>query len=272
MSKFFVVSEQIKDDLIDIVGEDVKHIACVLRLQQEDEILVCNKDKGITYQAKIMDILKEKVVCQIENEIKTTNESKKVDVTIFQGLPKADKMEYIIQKATELGVNTIVPVSMKRCIVKLDGKDSIKKIERWQKIAEGAAKQSQRDRIPKVEKIQNLKTMKEMISDFDLFLVAYEEEKTHSIKSKLLDLHIKRGADEIELISKMKLGDKSENFKIREKLKIGVMIGPEGGLEQEEVNELSQYGAKVVSLGNRILRTETASLVVLSNIMYEFEH
>jgi len=270
MPKFFVAGNQIKDKTIHIIGEDVNHIVHVLRLQKDDEIMVCNKENGITYQTQITGVLKDEVVCQILSEIEGTSESK-VEVTIFQGLPKADKMEYIIQKSTELGVRTIVPVRMKRCIVKVEGKDEIKKIDRWQKISEVAAKQSGRDIIPNIENIMCIENIKAMISNFDLFLVAYEEEKIHTLKERLLKLHLERGKKEIELFNKMQLGDRSEDFKIKEKLKIGVVIGPEGGLDKKEVEELEQSGAELVTLGKRILRTETASIAILSNIIYEFE-
>ena len=247
MPKFFVSNEQIKDGTICIIGEDVNHIANVLRLKKDDEILVCDKDKNVTYCTRLVDILKENVICQILREIEQTTESN-VDITIFQGLPKADKMEYIIQKSTELGVKEIIPVAMKRCIVKLDGKDEIKKIDRWQKIAEVAAKQSGRDMIPKIERVIHINDIKEMISNFDLILIAYEEEKIVTLKTAL-----KRLKDRIE------------------KLKIGIVIGPEGGIEKEEVKCLKEKGAIVITLGSRILRTETASLTILSNIIYEFE-
>ncbi len=250
MPKFFVSDNQIKDGQINIVGEDVNHIINVLRLKIEDEIDVCDKDMGITYNSKIIEFSKESVVCKILEKIEKTTESS-IDVTIFQGLPKADKMEYIIQKSTELGVKTIIPVAMKRCIVKLDKKDEVKKIERWQKIAEVASKQSGRDLIPTIKQLENINQIKETISEFDLVIVAYEEEKIVTLKDELIklkDIYIKNS-----------------------KLKIGVVIGPEGGLDKQEVEDLKQSGAKVITLGERILRTETAPLMILSNIMYEFE-
>ena len=269
MSKFFVEGHQIQNEMITILGEDVNHIANVLRLKKQDEIFVCDKDEAITYRAKIIDMSKEKVVCKIIEQVEETTESD-VEVTIFQGLPKADKMEYIIQKATELGAKEIVPVAMKRCVVKLDQKDEVKKIARWQKIAEVAAKQSGRDRIPNVHRVIKLQEMKNLISKFDLFWVAYEEEKEVTLKQVIVKEHMKRAEKNLQRLSKMQLGDKIEKEKIP--LKVGVVIGPEGGLEGEEVEELKASGAKVVTLGKRILRTETASLAILSIIMYEFEN
>lgn len=250
MAKFFVENNQIKDDIIEIIGEDVNHIAKVLRLENEDNIFVCNKNTAITYKAKIMEMLKDKIIAKILEEVVDTRESK-VNVTIFQGLPKADKMEYIIQKSTELGVKKIVPVEMKRCVVKLDEKDKVKKLARWQKIAESAAKQSGRDAIPELNEIVSITNLKERIKDFNLFLVAYEGESTNTLKFELQ-------------YAKRTIIDK-------ENIKIGVVIGPEGGFEEKEIEELCINGAKVVTLGKRILRTETASLAVLSNIMYEYD-
>ena len=166
-----------------------------------------------------------------------------VEVDIFQGLPKADKMEYIIQKCVEIGVHKIVPVNMKYCIAKI--KDEEKKNIRWNKISEVASKQSKRNIIPKVEKSINMSKLCSEIKNYDLAIVAYENEDNITIKNIL----------------------KSEN----KPKKIAVVIGPEGGISQEEVAELIKAGAKKVSLGNRILRTETAPIVALSMIAYEYD-
>ena len=254
MPKFFVENSQIKNELIEIQGEDVNHISNVLRLQKEDIITITDKDTSNSYNTYIVELNKEKVICKIIEKIEDTTESK-VRVTIFQGLPKADKMELIIQKTTELGVNKIVPVSMKRCIVKLEGKDSIKKIERWRKIAEVASKQSGRDVIPNIENVENIKKVCENIKYFDLFLVAYENEKENSLKNELTNFKINLSKEKEECVE----------------YKIGILIGPEGGIDIEEINLLKEAGAKTVSLGKRILRTETAPITMLSNIIYELE-
>ena len=150
-------------------------------------------------------------------------------------------MELIIQKSVELGVNAIVPVSMKRCVVKLDSKDESKKISRWQKIAESAAKQSGRNTIPKIKNIVKIERINQLIKEYDCVIVAYENEKNNTIKREMI------------------------------KVKIAVIIGPEGGLEEKDVELLKQNGAKIVTLGHRILRTETVALNILSVIMYELE-
>ena len=246
MHKFFITQDQIEKNTAKILGEDVKHIANVLRLKKSDDIIICNKDTNYSYESKINEIAKEYIMCDIIKIIDKTVESN-VSVDIYQGLPKMDKMEYIIQKATELGVKNIYPVSMERCIVKIDKKSEMKKIERWNKIAEAAAKQSKRDFIPKVENIINIENICKNAKKYDIIIVAYENENENTLKTVLKKLDVQNT------------------------LKVGVVIGPEGGIAENEVKELSKAGAQIASLGNRILRTETASLVVLSDIIYEFE-
>ena len=248
MRKFFVDNENIKDDKIIITGQDVNHIKNVLRLSAQEKILICDKSSAKNYVSKIEKIENDLVECSVVEEVQGDSEGN-VELHIFQGLPKADKMELIIQKGTELGVSEFVPVSLKRCIVKLDSKDQIKKVDRWNKIAEVAAKQSGRDIIPKVRSVESIKQVEEQIKDFDLFLVAYEMEENNYIKNEL-----------------EKIKGSKNNYKI------AVFIGPEGGLEKQEVDILNTSGAKVISLGKRILRTETVALQVSSIIMYELEN
>lgn len=248
MRKFFVNNKNIFEDKIEILGDDVNHIKNVLRLKIGDKIQVCNQDTSENYVCEISDIDKTHVQVKILEIVSGIAEGN-VELHIFQGLPKADKMELIIQKGTELGTSKFIPVTFKRSIVKLSGKDEEKKIGRWQKIAEVAAKQSHRDLIPKVTNIINVKNICQVIPEYDIVLLAYEEELENYIKHELL---------------------KIKNTK--EKLKIAVIIGPEGGIEKEEVEILKNAGAKVVSLGKRILRTETVALQVTSIIMYELEN
>ncbi len=244
MPKFFVNSNQINNNEINIIGEDVNHIVNVLRMKKNDELQICVFDLGINYLSTIIEIDKSYVRCKIEKQIDSNSETS-VNIVLFQGIPKFDKMELIIQKNTEIGVKTIIPVSMKRCIAKI--KDN-KKIERWNKISEIASKQSLRDMIPKVEEPKSIEELCESFSDYDLILVAYEKEKENKLKR------------ELKLIK-----DKKD-------LKIGILIGPEGGIEESEINKLKQYEkVKIITLGNRILRTETAGLVLASNIIYELE-
>lgn len=248
MGKFFVSSSQVEGDEIFIIGEDVNHIKNVLRLKSKNEIKICDLDNSINYNCEITQISNEKISCKILEKLKNNTEGN-VELHIFQGLPKSDKMELVIQKGTELGVSQFIPVNFSRCIVKLSGKDEIKKIERWNKISEVAAKQCGRDIVPKVRNIESIKNISNQIKDYDLVLLAYEMEENNFIKNEI---------------------EKIKNTK--EKYKIAVIIGPEGGIERSEVETLKSSGAKVISLGRRILRTETVALQVSSIIMYELEN
>lgn len=248
MQKFFVKASQVESNKIYITYDDVNHIINVLRLKKGDEIQICNIDDSKNYIAKIIEHKKEEVICEIKSEINKTTEPK-VKIDIYQGLPKADKMELIIQKTTEIGVRSIIPVSMERSIVKINAKDEEKKIQRWQKISEVAAKQSKRDIIPKIENCIKLNEVLDRIDNYTKFIVAYEEEKSNTLKQVLKDIKIK---------------DESN-------VKIGVLIGPEGGIDEKEI-QLLKDKVSVVTLGSRILRTETAPIVLVSNIIYELEN
>lgn len=248
MPRFFVKNEQIKGTTIEILGEDVKHIKNVLRKQIGDNIEICDQDTEKSYICEIEKIGNESILTNIIEELQSYDDNIKVD--IYQGLPKADKMELIIQKSVELGVNSIIPVAMKRCVVKIESKDESKKIARWQKIAESAAKQSGRSTIPEIKNIVNIEKIIQLIKEYDCVIVAYENEKNNTIKRELLEI----------------------KEKVHDKVKIAVIIGPEGGLEEKDVELLKHNGAKIVTLGHRILRTETVELNVLSVIMYELEN
>ena len=246
MPKLFVKTNQIEENKIKRIGEDVKHINQVLRAKIGEELTICNLDTTLNYITTISQINPEYVMCDIQDCVKSFVESN-VQVTIFQGLPKADKMEYIIQKNVELGVKKIIPVEMERSIVKFDQKTVEKKIERWQKISEVASKQSGRDIIPKIEIPTNIKKICENINEYDIVLVAYENEEDNTLKTEL------------------------QKIKRTDNLKIAIIIGPEGGIDKKEILQLKEVGAKTITLGQRILRTETASIVVISNIIYELE-
>ena len=251
MPKFFVKNEQIKENEIIIIGQDVNHIKKVLRAKIGDELQIGNSQNGDNFLCKIKNLEEEKILCEIEQKIEEKVESN-IEVTIFQGLPKADKMEYIIQKSVELGVHDITPVEMKRCVVKLNEKDKIKKIERWQKISEVAAKQCGRDIIPEINSVINISNLCSKIKDYNIVLVAYENEHENTLKEQLKYLH-------------KSIVENNSN------IKIGVVIGPEGGLEEKDVDTLKENGAEIITLGKRILRTETVALNILSIIMYELE-
>ena len=249
MPRFFVKNEQIKEKTIEIIGEDIKHIKNVLRKQIGDDIEICDKDTKKSYICQIEKIEDKIILIKIVKELQSNDNM--IEVDIYQGLPKADKMELIIQKSIELGANAIIPVKMKRCVVKIDSKDEIKKITRWQKIAESAAKQSGRNEIPQIKNIVDIEKIIQLIDQYDKVIVAYENERENTIKHELLNL--------------------KEKIRVNNKIKIAIVIGPEGGLEEKDVETLKQYGAVSVTLGNRILRTETVALNILSIIMYELE-
>ncbi len=242
MHKFFVETEQINNNKIKIFNEDYNHIANVLRMKNGDSVLITNKKSQETFNCKIEKITANEVICNIIN-VENKNVEMNVNVDIFQGLPKADKMEYIIQKCVEIGVHKIIPVNMKYCIAKI--KDEEKKNIRWNKIAEVAAKQCKRNVIPKIEKSININQLCCELKNYDLVILAYENEENITIKTVLKE---------------------NKNAK-----NIAVIVGPEGGLSADEVLMLKDEGAKVVSLGSRILRTETAPIAALSMILYEYE-
>lgn len=248
MPKFFVSQEQIANNQIKIIGQDVNHIKNVLRLSVKDKINVCIIETHINYNCEIQELNNDYIKCNILQEINETVESN-IHIHIFQGLPKADKLEFIIEKCTEIGVKQITPVIMKRTIVKLDEKDKIKKLVRWNKIAEVAAKQSGRDEILKINSIINFKNLFEKWNEYDIVLTAYENEKENTLKRVLKSLP-----------------------KEKNNLNIAVLIGPEGGIDEQEINQIKENSNyQIVTLGKRILRTETAPLVISSNILYELE-
>lgn len=250
MPKFFVDDNHITDKKIKIIGNDVNHIKNVLRKKRSDILTICNTSNKKDYLCEILKIEENFIECEIKDVIQNNVESD-IHVTIMQGLPKVDKMELIIQKSVELGVYDITPIEMKRCVVKLNDKDKQKKIDRWQKISEVAAKQSGRNIIPHINNIINIKNICNLLKEYDIVLVAYEKENKTTIKEELKNL--------------------KEVYNINNEIKIAVIIGPEGGIDEEEIEILQKNGARTITLGKRILRTETASLNILSNIMYELD-
>lgn len=247
MYQFFVEPSQvnINDKSVIITGSDVNHIKNVLRMKVGEEISVSNGIDGKEYRCGILSLEPDCILCQLRF-IREAGVELPAKVYLFQCLPKADKMELIIQKAVELGVYQIVPVAAKRCVVKLDQKKADAKIVRWQGIAEAAAKQSKRAVIPQVTEVLSFKQAVKMASDMDVSFIPYE---------------LAEGMDKTrELISSLK-PDQS----------IAVFIGPEGGFEETEIQEALANGTTPVTLGRRILRTETAGMTVLSWIMYQLE-
>ena len=247
MYQFFVEPSQINanDNRVTIIGSDVNHIKNVLRMRQGEEVSVSNGLDGKEYRCGILALEPDRVVCELRF-VKEEGVELPAKVYLFQGLPKGDKMELIIQKAVELGVYRIIPVAAKRCVVKLDEKKAAAKIARWQGIAEAAAKQSKRSVIPQIAEVHSFSQAVKMATDMDVRFIPYEladgMEKTR------------------EIIGGLKPGQS-----------IAVFIGPEGGFEDAEIQEACKSRIEPVTLGKRILRTETAGMTVLSWIMYQLE-
>ena len=245
MNQFFVDPASIVGNKIFIKGNDVNHIKNVLRMQVGEEISVKTGADGKEYRCEIGEFTQEEVICSLRF-IKEDGVELPSRIYLFQGLPKADKMELIIQKAVELGAYEIIPVAMKRCVVKLDEKKAKQKISRWQSISEAAAKQSKRAIIPQIHPVVT----------FEEALV-YAKDK----EIKLLPYEMAEGMEQTrELIEEINPGQE-----------IAVFIGPEGGFDEKEISMAKQKDVLPITLGRRILRTETAGFTVLSWIMYHLE-
>lgn len=244
MHHFFISPEQVTDSNIIINGTDVNHIKNVLRMKAGEEILVSD-GQGHDYICKIEDINEEEVVTRITDEQFEGTELP-ARLYLFQALPKGDKMELIIQKAVELGVYAIVPVKTSRCVVKLDKKKEECKLKRWNAIAMSAAKQSRRGIIPQVMNVMGFKEAMEFADQFDKNIIPYENFKDMTETKNLLDTI-----------------DKAQS--------IGIFIGPEGGFAPEEIELAMDKDVHPISLGKRILRTETAGMSILSVLMFRLE-
>lgn len=247
MYQFFVDSSQIniRDKCVTIQGSDVNHIRNVLRMKPGEELNVSNGQDGKEYRCAIETFAEDQVICQLRF-VKEDNVELPSRVYLFQALPKADKMELIIQKAVELGVYRIIPVAARRCVVKLDAKKGAAKIARWQGIAQAAAKQSRRGVIPEVAGIMDFARAVKLAADMDIKLIPYELAEGMDKTRQLID-HLEGGQD------------------------IALFIGPEGGFEESEIELAVESGVIPITLGKRILRTETAGMTVLSWIMYRLE-
>ena len=243
MYHFFVSEEQINGENAYIEGSDVNHIVNVLRMKPGEELLISVKGDW-DYLCKIDDIETERVNLKVLESME--QRELPVNITLLQGIPKSDKLEMIIQKAVELGVSEIIPVKTKRVVVKIDEKKADTKVNRWNAIAESAAKQSKRSIIPKVSGPMSIDNALEIVKDFGVKLIPYENADGIDKTRKILDSM-----------------DKTKD--------IAVFIGPEGGFEEAEVERIKNSGFEVITLGKRILRTETAGLALLSNIMIRLE-
>lgn len=244
MYHFFVPEENFREKEIIILGDDVNHIKNVLRMEVGEQVTV-SAGKGMEYLCAIRQLGESEILLDIEKEQAAITELP-VEITLFQALPKKDKMELVIQKAIELGATSIVPVKAKRCVVKLDDKKEEKKRTRWQAIAESAAKQSGRGIIPKIHNAIGFQQALKIAQDMETVLIPYE-----------LCEGMKESVDAMKKAAKGK--------------SIGIFIGPEGGFERSEIEQAIEHGAIPISLGKRILRTETAGLATLSVLMFMIE-
>lgn len=251
MYHFFVEPSQIGEKDIIITGPDVNHIKNVIRLKPGDEISVSNGIDGRDYRCGIVAITEDEVQCELRF-IKENGVELPVKVYLFQGLPKGDKMEFIIQKLVELGVYEIIPVAMQRCVVKLDDKKAKSKIARWQGIAEAAAKQSKRGIVPQIRSVMSYKEALSYAADMDCRLVPYEMEESLEGSSGMTGTK--------KLIEAIKPGES-----------VAIFIGPEGGFDDNEIQSAISQGMKPITLGKRILRTETAGMTAMAWIMYQLE-
>lgn len=244
MHRFFAEPSAIGEKEIRLTGPDVNHIRKVLRMREGEEILISD-GQGRDFHCRIEAIEEEEVTARIL-WVLDGNAELASDFTLFQGLPKGDKMEFIIQKCVELGVARIVPVNTKRTIVKLDAKKEQARIKRWSGISESAAKQSGRGRIPEVTGVKSFAEALEEAKKLNMCLIPYELAR---------DM-----AQTREVLSSIKPG-----------MSVGIFIGPEGGFEEEEVEQAEAAGARPITLGRRILRTETAGMAVLAMLVYLLE-
>ena len=244
MQRFFVTPDQVGEDKIRIQGSDVNHMKNVLRMRPGEEVMVSDGNNR-QYRCRVEDYPEGEAVLAILKAglVDTELPSR---IYLFQGLPKQEKMELIVQKAVELGVCQVIPVQTRRCVVKLDAKKAAKKVQRWQQIAESAAKQAGRGYIPAVSEVMTFQEALAFSEALDIRLIPYELADGMDGTRKILD-------------------------GIRPGQSVGIFIGPEGGFEKEEVSRAVEAGAMPITLGKRILRTETAGIAVLSILMYRLE-
>ena len=251
MNQFFVEQSAIRDNSIIITGDDVKHINNVLRLRVGEEIQVVGLHNQLTYFCEIRELDKNHVECLI-TDVQSESTELPVYITLYQGLPKGDKLEMVIQKAVEMGASQIVPVSMKRSVMKIDPKKAENKQNRWQAIADSAASQSKRTVLPEVSGVMTYgQAVQQAKEESDVILLPYE------LASGMNGSRAVMEAIRDKVISQADT-----------KLKIAIFIGPEGGFDDSEIDMAKDAGAQVITLGRRILRTETAPIAILAWLTY----
>jgi len=252
MHRFYMAPESMKDGKCILTGGDVNHIKNVLRMKQGDQLVLCD-GRGIDYLCEILFLERDRIGVRELSHAPSGTELP-IRIILFQGIPKREKMEFIIQKTVELGVAEIVPVAMKRCVAKLEGAaKEAKKLERWQSIAEAAAKQSERGKIPSLHSVMGFSEALIYAAKENMeIVVPYEDAGRCGLMPHTKEVFVR-------------MAEKSESASI------GLFIGPEGGIDNEEIALAKKYGAEIISLGTRILRTETAGMAAMAMLMYEIE-
>ena len=261
MDQFFIDASCVREDRITVIGSDVNHIANVLRMRRGEALQLVEQVSGLTYTCTIDEITPDSVICVID-DVQSESRELPVQITLYQGLPKSDKLEFVIQKAVEMGACRIVPVAMKRSVVRLSAEKADRKLSRWNSIAASAASQSKRGMIPEVSSVMSYEDAVRDASSHDAILLPYELAATGD------------GADTgggNRLTAMDRTREILTDLKARGVRSIGIFIGPEGGFDVSEVECAREAGAHIITLGNRILRTETAPMAILAWLTYIFE-
>lgn len=253
MQRYFVPADQFDEQEVRITGEDARHISRVMRSRIGDQVIACN-GQSLDVLVEITELAEGVVTASIVEQLEQHGEPV-VFVTVAQSLPKADKMESVIQKCTEIGASSFLPFLSERTVVQYDERKEVKRIQRWSKIAKEAAEQSHRSRVPQVDSPVSWKQLLKQFADYDLICFCYEKENGHQLRD------VVQPFAESLLITKDTTTSKA--------IRVMIVVGPEGGFSEQEVEAAEASGAIVTGLGRRILRTETAAMTALACIMYE---
>lgn len=257
MQRYFVHADQFQKDHVILDGEDAHHLIRVMRAREGERLIVSDGNKREVI-AEIIQIEQDRVITRMIDELAMDKEPA-VHVTIAQSLPKGDKMEMVIQKGTEIGAVRFIPFVSDRTIVQYDERREAKRLDRWRKIAKEAAEQAQRNRVPEVDAVLSWNEMLQRTEQYDLALICYEQvQDTQGLRPIL-----RRFRNQLGSVNDLRLLPNPPS--------ILLIVGPEGGFTEREAQEAVRAGAHLTGLGNRILRTETAALVGLSCMMYEFD-
>lgn len=273
MLHLFADPSEMQGDLLRITGKDYNHIRNVMRLKPGDEISVSNGVDRKEYRYGIEYYEKDAAVCRLRF-VKEADVEPPVRIYLFQGLPKSDKMDFVVQKAVELGASSIIPVRMDRCVMKLEGEKAVKRVSRWQSIAEAAASQSRRRIIPEVHMPMSMQEAVDYARQkTDFRVVPYELQQDDGSTKELFE-NFRKGLAKRSTLNGDSETDTSAGGAAdssADSTAVSIFIGPEGGFSPEEIAMAKEAGIRPVSLGRRILRTETAAMVVLSWLIYVLE-